>query len=56
MIRSSPDAILTVDERSLTDAEIDKHSAQAAAMIREVKEQLAPCFVIPASARGLVIK
>lgn len=51
-----PYALLTVDERSLTDEEIDKYFAQAVAMIREVRGQLAPCFTIPASVRGLVLK
>lgn len=40
----------------LTNAVIDRYFAQAAATIREVEQQLKPCFVIPASARNLILK
>lgn len=40
----------------LTDEEIDRVFDQARATIREVREQTASSFVVPAGVRGLVLR
>ena len=42
--------------RLLSDEAIDHYFATAAATVKEVEENLRPCFGIPASARGLVLR
>lgn len=42
--------------RLLSDQAIDECFAKAASTIKEVEESLRPCFGIPASARGLLLR